>query len=169
MKPNDVWYTRPAEVNECLAHARNSTMEFGLEAFDLDPCAGNFRDTPLCFESMWYGKEYPNMLDRGSPPFKWDGLRFDWWGHVFVNPPFSELETWIDMARQQIDRGVHSIAMIVPNTRLESACVNDLLYESSHIVSLRVMKRRRPFINPVTLEPMKSPRFGISSIVILPK
>lgn len=51
-----------------------------LEKFDLDPCAG----------------PTTNIADINISIFRGDcGLRSDWFGFVFCNPPFSQKEIWI--------------------------------------------------------------------------
>ena len=49
--------------------------------FDLDPCSGEYTD--IGHINLWDG--------RGE-----DGLDYKWKGCVYVNPPFSQKEPWID-------------------------------------------------------------------------
>lgn len=58
-----------------------------LAPFDLDPCAGE--NTNIAKVNWWDG--------RGE-----DGLKNDWHGFVWCNPPFSEKEIWIE---KMIDHG----------------------------------------------------------------
>lgn len=45
------------------------------------------------------------------------GLVLAWWGHVFVNPPYSCIETWVLRAISEWGKfdGPRSITMLVPN------------------------------------------------------
>lgn len=52
-----------------------------LGSIELDPCAGH--DTQIA-ETNW-------AIERGE-----DGLRRDWHGFVYCNPPFSQKERWIE-------------------------------------------------------------------------
>jgi len=52
-----------------------------LGKIDLDPCAGE--NTNIGTVNLWNG--------RGE-----DGLRSEWFGFVFCNPPFSQKEIWIE-------------------------------------------------------------------------
>lgn len=51
-----------------------------LGPFDLDPCAGE--STKIAYDNWWIG--------RGE-----DGLKMNWNGFVWCNPPFSQKEAWI--------------------------------------------------------------------------
>lgn len=81
----------------------------GVEAFDVDVAA--------CPEShhapVWYGRQ----LD-GS----WvDGLRAEWWGNVFLQPPWSDIYPWIDRAWSNClgnPRGpLETISALLPGNR----------------------------------------------------
>lgn len=58
-----------------------------LGIFDLDPCAGS--DTEIAKINWWDG--------RGE-----NGLNRDWFGFVWLNPPFSQKEIW---AKKMIEHG----------------------------------------------------------------
>ncbi len=68
MSKNDLLQT-PLYVWNCLG------------TIDLDPCAGQY--TVIGKRNYWIG--------RGD-----DGLKKEWNGFVFCNPPFSEKEEWIE-------------------------------------------------------------------------
>lgn len=51
-----------------------------IDRFDLDPCAG--------------AEEIPHAAHTYQKED--DGLSQDWFGKVWVNPPYSELDSWID-------------------------------------------------------------------------
>ena len=50
--------------------------------FDLDPCASGRQHKPLARKQYRYPED--------------NGLLLPWQGDVFCNPPFSELQSWID-------------------------------------------------------------------------
>ncbi len=52
-----------------------------LGFIDLDPCAGEYTDIGNINFRIEWGQ---------------DGLKIDWWGFVFCNPPFSQKEAWIE-------------------------------------------------------------------------
>jgi hypothetical protein len=65
-----------------------------LGGFDLDPCAGEF--TKIGIVNWWNG--------RGE-----DGLKNDWFGSVYCNPPFSQKKIWIEKMVQH-----HNGILILP-------------------------------------------------------
>lgn len=71
--------SKPLKKNDTLLTPSYITESLG--SFDLDPCAGEF--TNIAKLNWWIG--------RGE-----DGLKREWTGFVFVNPPFSQKELWID-------------------------------------------------------------------------
>ena len=75
----------------------------GVEAWDLDVAA--------CDEShlaeRYYTKDH-------------DGLRQPWTGRVWCNPPFSDIEPWVERAWQVInERSASVVAMLLPASRTE--------------------------------------------------
>src|SRR4051812_27792733 len=66
----------------------------GVDGFDLDPAA--------CDEAHW-AQRYFTVADNG--------LDQPWFGWVFCNPPFSDLESWVKKAWGEIHRCT-GIAMI---------------------------------------------------------
>jgi len=75
----------------------------GATKFDLDPAA--------CAEShwapQWYSKDH-------------DGLLMPWFGHVFVNPPFTDCERWVQRAWGSAkEPEVKSVTMLLPGGRTE--------------------------------------------------
>ena len=50
--------------------------------FDLDPCASHRQHKPIALQEYHFPED--------------NGLLLPWNGSVFVNPPFSELSTWIN-------------------------------------------------------------------------
>lgn len=53
-----------------------------MGTFDLDPCASHRQSKPLARQQYRFPED--------------NGLLLPWDGCVFVNPPFSELQAWID-------------------------------------------------------------------------
>jgi phage N-6-adenine-methyltransferase len=77
----------------------------GAKRFDLDVAA--------CEEShhaeVWYSRED-------------DGLVKPWFGNVWCNPPYSDIEPWVAKAWASLEmthRGVKSVSMLLPATRTE--------------------------------------------------
>lgn len=46
----------------------------------------------------------------------WDGLQGDWKSTTFCNPPYSEVEKWVDKAVAECKKGVHSLLLIPART-----------------------------------------------------
>jgi DNA N-6-adenine-methyltransferase (Dam) len=154
MKPNDVWLTREEDIREIVREGQVSGfLDINRPWFDLDPCAFEGRRTPLVQSSM-------HLTER------WNGLVDDWFHNVFVNPPFSQLDKWCDKAIQELTSlRATCVAMIVPNGTLSRNCVQDLIYYGPRqMTSIYPMRKRRPFINPQTMQEMKQPPFGITVI-----
>ena len=105
------------------------------EAFgevDLDPC-GNELSPVIAHRTF--------LLDKGD-----DGLRDAWLGKLaFVNPPFSELLTWLERAHDQWSRGnVETVVALVP-VRTDSATFHGGLSEAADIF---LLKGRVKFLDP---------------------
>ena len=71
---------------------------FGLE-FDLDAAASDHNHKAPCY----FTREQ-------------DGLKQDWFGRVWLNPPFGrELPMWLEKCVEEIERDeVHSITVLIP-------------------------------------------------------
>lgn len=70
---------RDSEDNDTWLTPRWILAELGV--FDLDPCASAMNPEWVC----------PNFYTEYS-----DGLRREWQGRVFMNPPYSDTEAWIE-------------------------------------------------------------------------
>lgn len=69
-----------------------------LPHIDLDPCAGD--DTNI-----------------GDVDWNERGLQREWFGNVFVNPPFSQKNVWLEYATDQIKRDdVDTIFVLTPDS-----------------------------------------------------
>lgn len=86
---SDEWMT-PIKFMEVLEE------RFGK--FTLDPC---------CTKASAKGSNY--MTE------KMDGLSLDWWGNVYMNPPYSDVSAWIDKAIDQAALGnADRVVCLVP-------------------------------------------------------
>lgn len=72
---------------------RNLTLKHG---FDLDPAA-----TSLTKKGHDYFDEEAN------------GLRHDWYGNVFVNPPYSAISAWMKKGYDEAKKGNANVTMLV--------------------------------------------------------
>jgi len=85
----DEWATPPEFVRP-LSNA--------VGGFDLDPCSG--AETSPIAENVFTKED--------------DGLAHPWYGHVWLNPPYSDTERWLRKAINQVaEDGVHSVIALV--------------------------------------------------------
>lgn len=93
----DERYSTRETVEWCKARA-------GVDAFDLDVAA--------CEESHWAPRWYSKAED---------GLRRPWFGRVWCNPPYSDIEPWLEKAWAEWNErpSIYCIAMLIPATRTE--------------------------------------------------
>jgi phage N-6-adenine-methyltransferase len=75
----DEWATPPSFVRPLAA---------ALDGFDLDPCSGA-ENSPVASETFTAAE---------------DGLAQAWFGDVWVNPPYSEMEAWTRKAINEANR-----------------------------------------------------------------
>lgn len=79
----------------------------GVNQFDLDPCADKFS----CWAAVGMTK-------------KENGLKQPWFGHVFVNPPWSNIGPWVKKSWEEmkpLDDKVDSVTMLLPDNRQSTA------------------------------------------------
>jgi phage N-6-adenine-methyltransferase len=76
---SDEWETPPEEVE---------TLEQEFGSFDLDPCAR---------EATCKAQEYYTKDD--------DGLQQEWYGKVWLNPPYSDPGPWVQKAQEEVVSG----------------------------------------------------------------
>lgn len=123
----DEWYTPQAFFEAC---------EKEVGGFDLDPCA-----TPdNCKAKNFFTQED-------------DGLLKQWFGKVFVNPPYSEVNKakrdgktihwWIEKCSQEIRGGAEIIYLLIPS-RTDTKAFHNFLYNKPW-VELRFIKWRLKF------------------------
>jgi hypothetical protein len=74
-------------------------------------------DAAACLEShhapVWYGLDHPRVDHR-------DGLRAPWFGHVFCNPAWDDVEPWVEKAWDSFACVVPvplSVSMLLPGDR----------------------------------------------------
>jgi hypothetical protein len=91
-------YTTPETMDLCRRMA-------GVDAFDLDVAA----DAESHWAPHWYGLEQDGL-----------GQRQLWWGRVWCNPPWSDVEPWVMKAWKSWTQGAPKcIAMLLPANRCE--------------------------------------------------
>lgn len=74
-------------------------QQFGM--IDLDPC---------CEDS-----NNPNVVARDYYTHIEDGLKQEWYGKVFVNPPYSATKLWVEKAIKEYQKGnAEEILMLLP-------------------------------------------------------
>ena len=98
---SDEWHTPPHFFAE-LARRWN---------FTFDPCS-SVRFPATC--ARWCGLDHPN-------PSRRDGLTADWLteaqgGHVWCNPPYSDIKGWMAKATDEAARGVTSVFLVPART-----------------------------------------------------
>jgi hypothetical protein len=124
INPKDHRFTRPKELRAGLMMAGLD----GAERFDLDVAA----HPDSAHGAHFYA---PPSLFSGKKPEGWlgtDGLTCSWFGHVWCNPPFSDLEPWVERAWKESIEGsgwaespmvgkqiVESVTMLLPANRTE--------------------------------------------------
>lgn len=92
LSERDDWETPPDLIAD---------LEEALGGFDLDPCAKH--NTSI--------GEVNYRLEDGH-----DGLVLDWYGRVFVNPPFSYKVDWMEKAVEEVEAGwVNTVVLITPD------------------------------------------------------
>lgn len=134
----DTWQT-PDEILDILTNH---------VTIDLDPCAGE--DTNIGMENI-------------APPE--DGLACMWWGTVFVNPPFSEKELWVDKAVEEYMRGHIERAIILTpdSTDVQSwwhGSLGDCRGMVEYCDTLWFSEGRINYVDPDTGKQENNPTFG---------
>lgn len=112
MTPLLIELSPPQMLGEDERYTTRETLEWcrrkaGVSMFDVDVAA--------CAEShhapVWYGKEQ-------------NGLAQTWLGHVWANPPYSDLKPWVDRAWEAVDGdrptdNCCSVSMLIPANRTD--------------------------------------------------
>lgn len=118
---SDEWETPQGLYNELNA-------EFN---FNLDPCAT--KETAKC--ANWYSKEQ-------------DGLKMEWGGVLFVNPPYSQIKNWVAKAANS----KATVVMLIP-ARTDTRWFHEFIY---HKTEIRFIKGRLKFSNSKNSAPFPS-------------
>lgn len=141
MKPNDTRLTPPELVAEVAALV-------GVEAFTLDVAAspGNQVNGE---GGLYYALENDD-----------DGLKLPWHGHVWCNPPYSDIAPWCRKAWKEwgtfdslglggvlINPRVNSITMLLPANKTEQRWWQSYV-EGRAGVKVRFLAKRRRFLMP---------------------
>lgn len=75
---------------------------------------------------------------------KWDGLKSNWYGNVFVNPPYSDINNWVDKCLSEIKNDdVTSIKVLIP-ARTDTKYFHKLM-KSNHVSRIIFFKGRLHF------------------------
>jgi len=65
-----------------------------------------------------------------------DGLKIDWTGNVFVNPPYSQVKAWLIKAQAELNKNADVIVFLVfANT--DTAWFHDYVYGKAELRFLR--------------------------------
>jgi len=131
-RATDNWYTPPAILDR-------------LPAFDLDPCV------PMSGPSPWQriGASF-NEDD--------DGLSRDWWGHVWLNPPYSNPGPWVERLANHGD----GVALIFART--ETGWWSDHVWSRAGL--LLFIRRRVSFVEPMAASDRKGHNAPAPSVLI---
>jgi phage N-6-adenine-methyltransferase len=129
----DVWQT-PEEVTEPIADAHGK--------IDLDPCAG--QETQIGNQNI-------------RPPE--DGLSETWNGVVFMNPPFSTKNEWLEKAVEESTReGVDTIYALTPDSTDTISWWHEYIAENATVTWFP--RGRINYIDPDTGEQATGVSFG---------
>jgi site-specific DNA-methyltransferase (adenine-specific) len=117
--------------------------------FDLDPCTT--KDNPL-------GTPFYYSLD-----FSNDGLKLDWFGSVYINPPYNkEIVKWLEKADSEFtwNRRVKSIVFLLPartDTKwFHKYIYNNLTHKFLPRTEVRFLKGRLTFVGAKNPAPFPS-------------
>ncbi len=141
MIDSDVRLTQHSELVDACLFA-------GAQEFDLDPCAARELRRALRLPPIAHVEW--DLAD--------DGLSRPWFGHVFVNPPFSDVMPWVEKAATEVKSySVRTITFLVPANRTEQPWFQRVQEAGWR---MRFLPKRRSFIYPDG-SVKKSPPFGI--------
>lgn len=97
-------------------------VEAVIGPFDLDPCAPSSALSPVRARIRFTEKD--------------DGLALDWFGRVFMNPPYGRaLSHWVSKAKYEAERGALVVGLVPART--DTAWWQDYVAGSATVVFLR--------------------------------
>ena len=87
-------------------------------------------------------KEFNFNLDPCpiNPPQ--DGLKIDWIGNVFVNPPYSQITRWLEKAHKELQKGNVKTIVFLTFANTDTKWFHDFIYRKAEI---RFIKGRLRF------------------------
>jgi len=136
--------TPPDLLEECRVLA-------GVDVFTLDVAASHENAVT---------SEYHTLED--------DGLGQPWSGHVWCNPPYSDLKSWVPKACQEAQH-CESITMLLPANRTEQGFWQDWIepLRRDGLIDVYFLRGRRRFDRPGWTKPKKGdrPPFGLCVVV----
>ena len=104
---SDEWYT-PEEITRTAAHVMGS--------IDLDPASCELAQTVV------QAAAYYTKIE--------DGLHQTWQGNVWLNPPYSQPQAWVDKLFKEMQAGRVTQAIVLVNNATETAWFQRLLGEA---------------------------------------
>ena len=107
--------------------------------FDLDPCTT--KDNPL---------KTPDFYTKED-----NGLNYDWFGNVFVNPPYNqEIKKWLQKAIYEMKEGhINNVVFLLP-ARTDTKWFHDYIYKPK--VQIHFLKGRLKFRGAKSSAPFPS-------------
>jgi phage N-6-adenine-methyltransferase len=142
----DEWITPDEVVEEFAQRYAVATIE-GWKVFNLDPCARADNS-----QAMFY-------YDQAA-----DGLAQEWFGVVFVNPPYSNPGPWCQKAAEEVAAGhAQRVVMLLPPS-IDTDWFHDWVQPFADVE----FRRGRIAFLDYTGEPIKGARQG-NMIAVYPK
>ena len=97
-------------------------VEAAVGPFDLDPCAPSTGGSPVRVRVRFTERD--------------DGLSLDWFGRVFMNPPYGRaLSSWVSKAKSEADKGALVVGLVPART--DTAWWQDYVAPCASVVFLR--------------------------------
>lgn len=153
----DVWRT-PAELHEPIAER--------IGGFDLDPCAG---PGPEYIELPGDDEPHPDLqptdIAEWNVTLPTDGLTVDWYGDVFLNPPFSEKGDWLQKAvAEWRDGDADNVFIVSPDATDVAAWWHE--YIKPNASATFFFESRCNYIDPSDLEQASGVSFNTAVSVL---
>jgi len=87
-------------------------------------------------------KEFNFNFDPCPLNAKVDGLKIDWKGNIFVNPPYSQIKTWLEKAHEELNKGNAENIVFLTFANTDTKWFHDLVLDKAEI---RFIKGRLKF------------------------